>query len=220
MTKTIIFHAWDAVQAKKDGKKLTWTDLVIMLRSKYTHLELQFADRGGVSFSSTMADDANGCRFKYIDYSNPKRWKSIVFVVSDTVEQDMWAEACWMADLHTDWQSKDFGSCTFTATVSSGQDVFASSLKDITIYQGENHTKYDKAGLMYFTLERSGKWYRDIIRGLVFGWTLFIQPDPVKVWCSEACLKVWNKGQISPKIIVVPTEIDPELAIEELEKLK
>jgi hypothetical protein len=208
MSKTIIFHAWDAKQAKTDGKKLTWTDRVIMLRSCYTHLEVEFVERG-FSFSSTMAGGANGCRFMRIEYSNPNRWKSIRFVVSDPVEEGMWTEACKMADFPTDWPQRDWaGGFTY-------QDG-----KDITIYQGINHVKYDKTGLMYFTLERSGKWYRDIIRGLILGWTLFIQPDPVKVWCSEACLKVWNKGQFDPNMIIRPTEIDPELAIEELEKLK
>jgi hypothetical protein len=99
MSKPIIFHAWDAVQARKDGKKLTWTDLVIMMRSKYTHLEVEFVDRAKLSFSSTMAGKADGCRIMPINYSNPKRWKSIEFVVSDAVEEKMWKEVCKMADV-------------------------------------------------------------------------------------------------------------------------
>jgi hypothetical protein len=73
MSKTIIFHAWDAKQAKKDGKRLTWTDRIIMLRSMLTHLEVELVERG-YSFSSTTAGGSDGCRWEKIDYSHKKRW--------------------------------------------------------------------------------------------------------------------------------------------------
>lgn len=208
--KKITFRAWDADAAKKDGKPLTWTDRVIMMRSKLTHLEIQFDEnRGGVSFSSTMADNANGCRFKYINYSNPNRWKSWTVEVSDEEERLVWLTACNMADCPVDWQVKaEYGDSEYFVVVNFDSNYATYNIKDIALYQGNAHIQYDKAGLMSFALKRSGKWWLNALRGILWGWTLAFNPDDDKVWCSEACAIAWNAGYVKGKVFF-GTLIDP-----------
>ena len=62
----------------------------IMLRSNpHTHTELRFSERyyNRRSFSSTMQDKDNGCRFKDIQYSHPERW-DIQRIPVSTFEED------------------------------------------------------------------------------------------------------------------------------------
>lgn len=188
--KIIRCRFYDAKQAEADGKPMTAVDRLIMLRSNLTHEEIQFGhNRGYISFSSTMADGANGCRFKYIQYSNPKRWRTLEFQVSDIEERILWFSCCEDADIPRDWQQEP----GFT----------------YTIYQGQNHIQYDLIGLMSFALEKSPSTWRNIQRWALWAWTAVIRPDPKKVWCSEECCKKFNIMNLD--IGQVPkTEIDPQ----------
>ncbi len=91
-----IHWAYDAVAAKEDGKPLTATDIIIMRRSaRLIHTTHQFSHRyGGVSFESTLRDDAKGCRFKHIHYArHPRRWVPIVKPMTDEQEDRAWKRA-------------------------------------------------------------------------------------------------------------------------------
>lgn len=70
---------YNAIRADKFGKKLTIIDRAILLRSNpHTHCEFQFSGRyDSVSFSATMLDGSNCCRFKDIKYSHPERWDTL-----------------------------------------------------------------------------------------------------------------------------------------------
>lgn len=224
MTKRIAFRGFDPIKAHKlTGYKITLQDLMILMRSKLTHLEIQFLDKlGSPSFSSTRADGANGCRFKYITYSNPEQWDTEEMLVSDWEEQQMWVEACRMAGLTPFWDVEVWPKgCTYKFTIDIETQLSESiKSKDTTIYQGKNYIKYDTYGLSSFCLERTGKWYLDALRGLIWGWTNCIQPADDKVWCSEACSIVWNAGIVSKTRLILPTEIDPQAAMEKIRKIK
>jgi hypothetical protein len=217
--KTLRYRFYDAKAAELDGKPMTAVDRLIMLRSNLTHAEIQFdTNRGEVSFSSTPAECADGCRFMYIQYSHPKRWRTLQIQVEDTEEQAAWVKACQLADMETDWQSQNH-PCTFKGTTQEGQDVMACSCKDITVYHGPDHIRYDLIGLMSFALEKSPTWWRNIQRWALWAWTVIIRPDPVKMWCSEACSVVFNsmillQGRISH------TEIDSQDLYDYLRNLK
>jgi hypothetical protein len=211
--KTTKHNYWDAKQAKADGKPLTAVDIAIMLRSDLTHEELQFGEnRNYVSFSSTLADGANGCRFKYIQYTHPKRWRTLVEDITDSEEQILWNQCCIAADLPNDWQTMPY-DCSYSMSAIIGDDMTACTCSDITIYQGPKHLKYDKIGLLSFALEKSPSVWRNIQRWAMWGWTVIIRPDPHSVWCSESCCKMWNKicsliGRF------MNTEIDPQESYE------
>ena len=192
--KTIKHRYWDAKRAKADGKPLTAVDILILLRSDLTHEELQFGEnRYYVSFSSTLADDANGCRFKYIQYTHPKRWRTLVEDIIDSEEQILWNACCSYADLPNDWQLRP---------QKIGMPI-----------QGPNHIRYDYIGLLSFALEKSPSIWRNIQRWAMWGWTVIFRPSPFSVWCSESCCKVWNAihsfiGEF------IQTEIDPQKSYE------
>jgi hypothetical protein len=202
--KTIRFRFYDAVAAEKDGVKPTLVDKIIMSRSDLVHEEIQFdTNREEVSFSSTKADGADGCRFKFIQYSNPHRWRTLEIKVTDTEEQMAWAKCCKDTDLSMNWQEG----------LPRRANFYKSYIKDEEIYQGPNHIRYDLIGLMSFALEKSPSFWRNVQRWALWAWTVVIRPDPKKVWCSEECTKVFNYilltcGQI------IPTEIDPQESYE------
>jgi hypothetical protein len=206
---------WDARRAQADGKPLTAVDLAILLRSNLTHEELQFGEnRGNVSFSSTMADGANGCRFKYIEYSHPHRWWTLEEDITDVDEYVLWAVCCDAADLPYNWQVNLSPSGSYTVSTEIGKDLCATlTCSNITTYQGQDHLRYDKLGLLSFALEKSPSIWRNIQRWSMWAWTVVFKPDPSKVWCSEACCKMWNK---TTSLIgwFIPTEIDPQESYE------
>lgn len=76
------------------GYKLSPSDWAILFRSwMHTHTELKFSHRyNGISFSSTLKDDYNGCRFKKILYSHPERWDSVIVPVTCAEEDTLYAE--------------------------------------------------------------------------------------------------------------------------------
>ncbi len=98
---------FDPKAAKKAyGRRYTWMDRLIMLRSGLVHVEFVFSGRYGcISFSATLRDGCWCCRFKYINYSHPKQWRSVVIPFSDKEEDRAWAKACEMADLPIPWQT-------------------------------------------------------------------------------------------------------------------
>lgn len=82
-------RCYNAVRAEKFGKKLTPVDQLILRRSyPHTHTEIQFGpDYDNISFSATIRDGANGCRFKKIDYTlHPERWDTLEIPVTPNEE--------------------------------------------------------------------------------------------------------------------------------------
>lgn len=216
--KTIKFRFYSARKAKADGRKMSLIEKIIDLRSELTHVECQFDEnRGYISWSSTGADGANGCRFKYITYGHIGYWITLAFVVTDEEESRLWTFCCDCADLAWNWQEKPYDSCTYTATVLDGQDMFAARIKDLTIYKGQNHIKYDYYGLLTFALESAPTWWVNIARWAVWGWTKVILPNPNKLWCSEACSKAFNSMN---RKTIWPTEIDPGQMYETMKQMK
>ena len=100
----VILRTFNAVRAKDFGYKLTITDRLILRRSPmHIHTELQFSSRHqNISFSSTMRDNANGTRFKNIEYSHPEYWDSIVIQVTDAEEDKMLKKARAMLGMKYD----------------------------------------------------------------------------------------------------------------------
>ena len=192
--KIIRYRFYSARAAAKDGRKMSLTEKIIDLRSSLTHAETQFDEnRNNISWSSTLAEGANGCRFRDIGYSHEKYWETLSFIVSDAEEQRLWEFCCTLADMPFNWQDS--------------ADLFF----DGKIYQGSEHIKYDAKGLLSFALEKAPVWYGTVLRWAVWGWTVFIKPDFVAVWCSEACAKGFNamhypSGQLGS---FSKTEIDP-----------
>ena len=91
----VMIRSFNAYRAKRFGYRLTPADGLILLRSLlHTHTELQFSHRyANISFSATLADGANGCRFKDIKYSHTVFWDTIVVPMTDSQEDTAYAEA-------------------------------------------------------------------------------------------------------------------------------
>jgi len=170
--------SYNAKEAKKDGKPLTIPDRIILLRSYLTHSENQYSGRKWhVSWSFTMADGANGARFKKITYSHPKRWVTDRIELSNAEEDRSFAEACRLADV-TPEQVEAW------ATDDSQQGIL----------QGPNHAKYDLKGLLTHCLKKSPTWWVNIVRSTVWCWTVFVKPDEEDCWCSEGVCWVNQYG--------------------------
>jgi hypothetical protein len=72
------------------GYKLDTVDRAILSISKmHTHTEFQFSEwYKGMSFSSTMQDDAKCCRSKDIDYTkHPERWDTVSIMLTGEQER-------------------------------------------------------------------------------------------------------------------------------------
>ena len=95
------YHSYSPTLAQLHGKKPTWIDRMIGMRSDLAHTEIQFSDRyGGISFSATMADGCKCARFKMIGYSHPERWLTTELSVSDEQEDAVFKKCCEMAGMH------------------------------------------------------------------------------------------------------------------------
>ena len=82
-------RSYNYVRAEIFGKKPTWMNRAISLRSKpQVHTEIQYSERfNSISFSSTMQDGDNGCRFKEIKYSHElQRWDTVIAPMTDEEE--------------------------------------------------------------------------------------------------------------------------------------
>lgn len=137
---------------------LTKTDILIQLRSDFTHSEFQFSARyRGVSASATMQDDCRCFRFKMIDYNkHPLRWKTQIVPLTDEQEDAIMQTAMKMAGL--------LGNLT------AAHIVFSESATMGQIFKGPNALKYDLIGVsLSFILP---KWR-------------VVRPHKRWVWCSE-----------------------------------
>lgn len=86
---------WNTRQAQKFDIKLTAAQRMILMRSDpLTHAEFQFSELyGGISFSSTLQDEFNGCRYKTISYSHPEFWSTLILPMTDEQEDRAWKRA-------------------------------------------------------------------------------------------------------------------------------
>ncbi|MCF1193571.1 hypothetical protein LRR18_18450, partial [Mangrovimonas sp. AS39] len=88
---------------------------------------------------------------------------------TDEQEDMLYREACELAD------------------VNPRQLTLQYKLHPDKIWQGAKHVKYDYQGILTHALKRSKKWWLNALRGLVWGWTLAVNPANDKFWCSEFC---------------------------------
>lgn len=185
---------YDAKRAKLDGKPLELSDRIIMLRSDITHTEWQFSPRyAGWSFSFTKADKADGARFKAITYSHPNRWVNAPWPLTDEQEDDCWAAACTWANIPT--------------FAPNEMRLMLKHQTDTGIIQGPKHHKYDTVGLLTHALKPSDKVWLNLLRGVLWGWTLVVQAHPTKQWCSRSSGKLAKIGE--PAFMVNPDTLDP-----------
>ena len=210
-------HSYKAREAEKDGKPLMLADRIILLRSELTHSEFQFSPRYEcLSFSFTLADGANGARFKHIEYSHPNRWETIALPFTDEEEDLCFLMACILADRNKHFYTTiNFGG-TITATFDYGTKE--TTFKNDTIYQGPNHWRYDTKGLLTHALKKSGTWWMDILRGSLWCWTALIKPHMKKAWCSEGVAMVIKKAW--PDFDGSPDKLDPQELDTELRNYK
>jgi hypothetical protein len=200
--KTIELWFYDALTARKHGKKLSKVDALILLRSKLTHAEICFVDRGRAFFTSTKADGAGGCRMKYGVDKNPERWQVIRLTVSTRQEYLMWGMACGLAGV--------------TQTRHLWTECFTHTHDGETIYKGDTHKKYDTAGLLSFALQTSDKKHVTALRNMAYWWMKVVkwfEPDEENRWCSEAVADVLVAGGFS----ISPTTISPQKLYELME---
>ena len=84
-------RSYNSVRAEIFGKKPTWVNRIISIRSKpQVHSEFQFSPRyDNISFSATMQDDVKCARFKQIEYSHEaERWDTVIVPMTNE-EEDM-----------------------------------------------------------------------------------------------------------------------------------
>lgn len=188
------FWFYDALQARRDGKKPSLTDRIIMMRSPLTHAEVEFVERR-MWFSSTLAEGANGCRMMRHRIEHPNRWQTVDVPLNRQQLQRAWEKACCMSGLPSTWMEQLGGH-----------------VAEKKVYQdwSHKHVPYDKLGLMSFALKRSDRWWLDMLRGLVWGWTLVVKPSEEGVWCSEACAMVLKAGLWGDEpLCAFPLEVSP-----------
>ena len=91
--------SYNAVRAKIFGKKLTSTQWLILHWSKlHTHTEFKFSKRHNhISHSATLMDGNKGSRFKYIKYSHPWRWDTVIVPMTDNQEDLAYEKAVSLA---------------------------------------------------------------------------------------------------------------------------
>jgi hypothetical protein len=186
-TKT---RAYKYKVARKEGAPFSLVSKLINLRSELVHIEKQFSDvYYNVSWSITLADGANGARFKMIKYSHPHWWSTRIVNNLSTIEHKeraMFKKALSLADV----TMADFH--TWIAKGAPG------------ILQGPNHVKYDWAGCSFsFIITQLRIW----------------APHYVKMWCSEGVKTViaaghkWyaNWGKRADE--ATPDDVDREVAM-------
>ena len=121
---------WNKKMMLMYGDKLTGTQRAIGWRSNGLHTEIHFSpDYGGIWWSCTTADGADGCRFKMINRSHPYRQSVVRIYVTKEQEARLFAKACEMADLN--------------GTMS---ELMLDIGKDGACFYGPDAIKYDKWG--------------------------------------------------------------------------
>jgi hypothetical protein len=175
--KYIELYTWNRKMILMHGDKLTPIQKAIGRRSNGLHTEIRFSDRyGRISFSCTLADGANGCRFKMIGYSHPYRQSRVRIPVTADQEARLFAKACEMADTAKTLEVITSQGKTFGEHISSG-GLFSP--------YGPNAIKYDK-------------WYATF--GFISKWKIWGEHKDMMI-CNEAVandmLEVW------PDLLVV-----------------
>ena len=92
-------QSYNCIRAAIFGKKPTWLNRIISLRSKpQVHTEFQFSRRyNGISFSATKQEGSNCARFKAIWYSHAKeRWDTVIVPMTDEEEDMAYLEAQYL----------------------------------------------------------------------------------------------------------------------------
>jgi len=132
----------NAAMMRMYGDKLTWSEKAREMRTNGLHTEIQFSDRyGNISFSSTLSDGCNGCRFKMIDYSHPYRWSTVLIPVTAELEARLFKKACEMANMDNFYmrqESLNGGTCG--------------------CYYNKHHIKYDKGAAFFSFISKHNIW--------------------------------------------------------------
>lgn len=121
--------------------KKTFTDWLIQIKSQLTHSEQQYSHRyGGISCSTTLADEGKCWRFKDIDgyQRHPLRWKKVIIPCTDKQEDIMWRYDLKMAGYVDDFM-ENMG-------ILRGRSL--ESIAGCVSY-GLNALKYDKWGVIF-----------------------------------------------------------------------
>ncbi len=123
---------WNKKMMLLYGDKLTGTQRAIGWRSNGLHTEIHFSpDYGGIWWSCTTADGADGCRFKMINRSHPYRQSVVRIYVTKEQEARLFAKCCEMADVDSMWYD--------------AQNDSGFGFEGLILY-GPNHIKYDRWG--------------------------------------------------------------------------
>ncbi len=150
--------AWAAGWRPDDYKQwlLYWT---IRRRSKpHIHTEWKFSQRyDGVSNSATLQDGSKCNRFKFISFTHPEYWDTLIVPLTDFEEDKAWKKACSMSDMALDW-------FIHWANNSRYRKLFTND----SIY-GANPVPYDTVGQVCH-VSSLNLW----------------KPDPDKTWCSKS----------------------------------
>jgi hypothetical protein len=182
MKDHMILHTWNKKMIKLAGEKLTPVQWLIGLRSNGLHQELQLSDRyGGISCSATISDVRKGFGFADLKYSHPYRQSRIYIPVTPAQEDEVFYQACIMADLLDNF---------FKWTPES----FVIHHKQMKYMFGPNNIKYDTAGVSLSHISKRRIW----------------NPSNERVWCNESCAlllrAVWP-NVIAPHL---PHELTPD----------
>lgn len=169
-TKYIKIRTKNAKMLMMYGDKLTASEWLRKARTNGLHVEVQFSDRyGSISFSSTLSDGCNGCRFKMIGYSHSYRWSTIYIAVTADQEVRLFVKACEMADIVSD--------STYRTDDTEGW-YYVNKDDEGCIY-GPDHIKYDKGAAFFSFISKRNIW----------------KPSKTKMICNRACavlmLEVW-----------------------------
>lgn len=143
------------------GRKYTLMDRLIMLRSELVHVEVVFSGRYGyISFSATLRDGCWCCRFKYIKYSHPLQWRTVVVSMTNEEEDMAWQEACRMAGLPITWNTIQWD--------------YGKGLEHNNCFYSRQAIPYDILG-QGCHISVTLKWWKS---------------NPKKTFCSKACARL------------------------------
>ena len=184
-------QSYNARIAKAEGKKLSFIEKLILLRSDpHTHSEIQFSERyDHISFSATLRDGCKCCRFRQIYYhKHPNRWKTDVIPFNVEQEDMAWREACRLAGLPVDWRH---------------EQLIDNYRHNNCYYHAKYATKYDIWGQPCH----------------ISKWNIW-KPNLEKIWCSTAVLRaifapydIYEQAINYPELYVNRNEVMPnELA--------
>ena len=137
-------RSYNAVRAEIFGKKLTFVQRIILLRSQpHTHTEYQFSERyGGVSVSATLEDGARCVRGKKIAYSHLReRWDTVIVPMTDEQEDMAWAEANRLLGMPYDLIGQLCHTTKFNIWKPSKKKIWCSKTVGRLVYAGRPEFK-------------------------------------------------------------------------------